>query len=80
MNDISDLITYSFLVGGILVMTRPGSQGPALIKNLTSGYSGIVQAATGQTVKDWSAVPFWLLIVVVVLAVFGVLALLRGRV
>jgi hypothetical protein len=51
MNDISDLITYSFLVGGILVMTRPGSQGPALITKLTSGYSGIVQAATGQTVK-----------------------------
>jgi hypothetical protein len=51
MNDISDLITYSFLVAGILVMTRPGSQGPALVKGLTSGYTGIVQAASGQTVK-----------------------------
>ena len=47
-NSISDLVVYSFLVGGILVMTRPGSQGPALLKNLTGGYARIVQAATGQ--------------------------------
>lgn len=50
-NSFMDLITYSFVVGGILVLTRPGSQGPAFIKNLTSGYSGIVQASTGQTVS-----------------------------
>jgi hypothetical protein len=49
MNDLSDLITYSFLVGGILVLTRPGSQGPLIVKNLTSGYSSIVKAATGQS-------------------------------
>jgi hypothetical protein len=49
-NGTTDLIVYSFLVGGILVLTRPGSQGPTLLKNLTSGYAGIVQASTGQTV------------------------------
>lgn len=50
-NAITDLIVYSFLVGAILVLTRPGSQGPALVKNLTSGYGRIVQASTGQSVS-----------------------------
>lgn len=49
-NSLTDLVTYSFLVGAILVLTRPGSQGPAFIKNLTSGYAHIVQASTGQPV------------------------------
>ena len=47
-NTMTDLVTYSFLVGGILVMTRPGSQGPGFVKALTGGYARIVQAATGQ--------------------------------
>lgn len=48
-NAVTDFVVYSFLVGGILVLTRPGSQGPALVKNLTGGYARIVQASTGQT-------------------------------
>ena len=32
-NTLTDLVVYSFLVGAILVLTRPGSQGPAFIKN-----------------------------------------------
>lgn len=47
-NALTDLIVYSFLVGGILVMTRPGSQGPKFVQNLTGGYARIVQASTGQ--------------------------------
>lgn len=47
-NSITDLVVYSFIVGGILVLTRPGSQGPAFVKNLTGGYARIVQASTGQ--------------------------------
>ena len=47
-NTMTDLITYSFLVAGILVMTRPGSQGPGFVKALTGGYARIVQATTGQ--------------------------------
>lgn len=47
-NAVTDLVVYSFVVGGILVLTRPGSQGPKFVKNLTSGYARIVQAATGQ--------------------------------
>lgn len=45
---LADVVVYSMLVGGLLVMTRPGSQGPALVNSATSGYAGIVKAATGQ--------------------------------
>lgn len=47
-NTLTDLVVYSFLVGAVLVLTRPGSQGPTLVKNLTGGYARIVQASTGQ--------------------------------
>lgn len=47
-NTIGDFVTYSLIVAGILVMTKPGSQGPALVNNLTSGYAKIVNAVTGQ--------------------------------
>lgn len=47
-NIFGDIVVYSMIVGGILVMSRPGSQGPALITAGTTGYSGIVKAATGQ--------------------------------
>lgn len=49
-NALTDLIVYSSLVAGILVLTKPGSQGPSLLKNLTGGYARIVQAETGQSV------------------------------
>lgn len=48
MNTISDGIVYSLIVAGILVMTKPGSQGPKLVNSLTSGYANIVKAVTGQ--------------------------------
>lgn len=50
-NGITDLVTYSFIVAGVLVLTRPGSKGPQFVSALTSGYSHIVQAATGQAVR-----------------------------
>lgn len=50
-NGLTDLIVYSFTVGGILVLTSPRSQGPALVRNLTGGYARIVQASTGQPAK-----------------------------
>lgn len=49
-NVFTDIVVYSMLVAGILVMTKPGSQGPSLVKASTHGYADIVQAATGQTV------------------------------
>jgi hypothetical protein len=45
---LTDFVFYSFLVGGIFVMTKPGSQGPAFLKSLFGGYSQVVQASTGQ--------------------------------
>jgi hypothetical protein len=47
-NVTTDIVIYSMIVGGILVMTRPGSQGPGLVNNLTHGWARIVQATTGQ--------------------------------
>jgi len=47
-NVLTDIVVYSMVVGGILVMTRPNSQGPKLVTAATNGYSGIVKAATGQ--------------------------------
>lgn len=47
-NVLTDIVVYSMIVGGILVMTRPGSQGPSLVSASTNGYAGIVKAATGQ--------------------------------
>lgn len=48
MNRLTDIFTYSFIVAGILVLTRPGSQGPGFVKALGSSYATIVQAASGQ--------------------------------
>lgn len=48
MNRLVDLGTYAFLVAGILVLTRPGSQGPKFVSALGSSFSGIVRAASGQ--------------------------------
>lgn len=47
-NVFADIVIYSMAVGALLVMTRPGSQGPALVGSATTGYSNIVKAATGQ--------------------------------
>ncbi len=49
-NAATDLIVYTSIVAAILVLTKPGSQGPGLVKSLTGGYARIVQAETGQSV------------------------------
>ena len=54
-NNLTDLITYSFLVAGIFLFTKPNGNGPNFIKSLTGGYSNIVQASTGQTVSTTGA-------------------------
>ena len=47
MNEIVDVLTAIVIVGGILVLTRSGSQGPALVQNLASGFSNALGTATG---------------------------------
>ena len=51
MNQITDIMGYAFLVAGILVLTRPGSQGPTFVKNLGSSATHLVQASSGQRVS-----------------------------
>lgn len=51
MNKLTDIFTYSFLVAGILVLTRPGSQGPKFVTALGSSFGHIVQAASGQRIS-----------------------------
>lgn len=47
MNDIVDVLTAIVVVGGILVLTKPNSQGPALVQNLASGFGNALGVGTG---------------------------------
>lgn len=48
MNKAFDLGVYAFFVAGILILTRPGSKGPALIRGIGSAFEGVIKAASGQ--------------------------------
>lgn len=50
MNKAVDVVTYAFMVAGILVLTRPGSQGPSFVRALGGSVTGLVQASSGQRV------------------------------
>lgn len=52
MNRLVDIGTYAFIVGGILVLTRPGSQGPTFVRAIGGAFSNVVQASTGQKVSS----------------------------
>lgn len=49
MNDIVDIATAIIVVAAIMLMTKPGSQGPALVQNLSSGFSNALGVATGTS-------------------------------
>jgi hypothetical protein len=46
MNQIVDIATLAFIVAGITVLVRPTSQGPMLVKNIATGFAGVISAAT----------------------------------
>lgn len=50
-----DFLVYGIIIGGILVLTRPGSQGPGLVSALGGAVSGFGQAVTGQKVTTLKA-------------------------
>lgn len=50
MNKFADIASYAFIVGGILVLTRPGSQGPHFISAFGHSFTSLIQGATGQAV------------------------------
>ena len=47
MNQIVDVFATIVIVGGILVLTKPNSKGPALVQNLTAGFGNALGVATG---------------------------------
>jgi hypothetical protein len=47
MSDLFDVLTAIVVVAGIMVMVRPNSQGPQLVKNLGNAFDGAVNSATG---------------------------------
>lgn len=53
MNKLTDLGTYAFVVAGILVLTRPGSQGPAFVSSIGASFAHVVQAASGQALTKF---------------------------
>lgn len=50
MRRMWDFLVYGIVVGGILVLTRPGSQGPGFVSALGGAVAGFGQAVTGQKV------------------------------
>ena len=53
MRRFYDFLVYGIIVGGILVLTRPGSQGPGFIQQIGRGLIGFVQSATGQRITAY---------------------------
>ena len=52
MNQIVDVLSAIVVVGGILVLTRPGSQGPGLVQNLTAGFGSALDDAIARYAPD----------------------------
>jgi hypothetical protein len=46
MNQVVDIATLVLMVAAITVLVRPGSQGPGLVNNIFTGFSGLVKSAT----------------------------------
>jgi len=43
-----DVLSLAFVVGAIMVLSRPGSQGPKLVDSLASGITGLLVVSTGS--------------------------------
>lgn len=48
MNKLVDIITFALGVSAVLVLTRPGSQGPGFVKAVGDAADGLVRGASGQ--------------------------------
>ncbi len=47
MNRLADFLVFSLVVAGIMVLTRPRSQGPAFVRAIGGAVSQVINAATG---------------------------------
>lgn len=50
MNKLVDVLSMIVVVAGIMVLVRPGSQGPALVEQIGQAYTGGLTVATGSGV------------------------------
>lgn len=57
MNRIVDFLVFSLVVAGIMVLTRPGSQGPQFVRAIGGGVSQIINAATGTPAGATGSAP-----------------------
>lgn len=46
-----DFAVYGLAVAGVLVLTRPGSQGPGLVTSIGGALTGFAQGVSGQSVS-----------------------------
>lgn len=51
MRRLWDFFVYGIIVAGILVLTRPGSQGPAFVASIGRALTGFAQGVSGQKVS-----------------------------
>lgn len=59
MNKLVDVATLIVVVAGIMVLVRPGSQGPQLVNALGRAYTGALTVATGSGVpRGYTATPW----------------------
>ena len=59
MNRIIDVASLIVVVAGIMVLVRPGSQGPALVSGIGNAFSGAISTATGSGVPSGMTPTGW---------------------
>jgi len=50
VNKVVDVLSMIVVVAGIMVLVRPGSQGPSLVNAFSSGLTGLLVVGTGSGV------------------------------
>ncbi len=50
-----DFLVYGIVIAGILVLTRPGSQGPSFVTAIGGALTGFAQGVSGQTQSVFKA-------------------------
>lgn len=52
MDRAFDIVSMIVVVAGIMVLVRPGSQGPAFVQAVSNGFAGVLTTATGSGVPS----------------------------
>ncbi len=59
MNKLVDVASMLAVVAGIMVLVRPGSQGPQLAKNIGDSWVGALVTATGSGIPTGYTPTSW---------------------